>query len=177
MKTNNSFVSPVIDLTRSFVTAVGNRLGSSVVGEDSKSGGAAVARYVSRIVTLAEGQDAEDINVFLDEYRPSTSNVRVYAKILNGSDTETFGDKSWIELTKSSKELYSSVDSPEEFVETYYTFPSASLTGSLGEVQYQDSNSVTFTGYKYFAVKIVMTGTNKATPPRVRNLRAIALQL
>lgn len=175
--TLNPYISPVIDLSRSFATAVGNRLSDSATNEDSQSGGNSVTRYISKIITLAQGQDAEDLNVFLDEYRPSTADIKVYVKLLNADDPDTFEDKSWIELTKLSKELYSSTDNKQDFYEAYYSLPTASMTGGSGEVQYVNSNGVTYTGYKYFAIKIVMIGTNKATPPRARNLRAIALQI
>jgi hypothetical protein len=175
--TTNSYVSPIIDLSRSFVTVIGNKLNNSTTNEDGKLGGSAQARYISKIITLADGQDAEDLQVYLDEYRPSTSTISVYAKLLNGDDTETFDDKTWIQLTQDSKTIFSDIDNKEDFYEANYTLPTSVLTGAGGEVQYTNISGVTFTGYKYFAIKIVMTGTNAATPPRVRNLRAIALQI
>ena len=58
------------------------------------------------------------------------------------------------------------------------------MTGPLGQVQYT-SNGTTYTGYKYFAIKIVLTSdtnaetgiVNTAVVPRVADLRCIALQI
>ena len=49
------------------------------------------------------------------------------------------------------------------------------LTGGNNEYQYT-SDGVTYTGYKFFKIKIVMTTSNTAKSPRIRDYRAIALQ-
>jgi hypothetical protein len=50
------------------------------------------------------------------------------------------------------------------------------MTGPLGEYQYS-VNGATYTGYKYFAIKIVMIADNSAVVPRASDLRVIALQV
>jgi hypothetical protein len=50
------------------------------------------------------------------------------------------------------------------------------MTGGSGEYQYI-KNGVTFTGFKHFAVKIVLLSTDPSNPPRVKDFRAIALQI
>ena len=44
-------------------------------------------------------------------------------------------------------------------------------------MQYTNSQGVTFTGYKFFKIKIVLLSPNTSIVPRVKDLRAIALQL
>ena len=110
----------------------------------------------------------------------------LFRSILNGSDTGVFSQTSWIELSKKNDgdNVYSSLGNRNDFKEYTYGFATSQLTGPIGEVQYT-SNGTTYTGYKYFAIKIVLTsevntGTgliNTAVVPRVADLRCIALQI
>ena len=175
----NRRMSPVIDLSRVSTTIVENLITTANTTLESVStGGNAQARYITRKVTLADGQDAEDLKVYLTAYKPSTSDIDVYYKIVNSEDSDTFDEAVWTLMTK---ETASSVNSDSErkrdFKEFVYTIPSSKLTGPGGEVQYTNSQSITFTGYKYFAIKIVLSSTQSSNPPRVKDMRAIALQL
>jgi hypothetical protein len=148
-------------------------------GETAASGGELINRYISRTVTLAEGQDAEDIQVVLTAYRPPNTDVKVWIKILHREDSTLFENAPWIELSRTSGDVYSSLAFRNDFKEYTYGFATANLTGTNGEVEYTNSAGVKFTGYKYFAVKIgiVNTQNNTAVYPRVGDLRAIALQI
>jgi hypothetical protein len=44
-------------------------------------------------------------------------------------------------------------------------------------VEYYDNSSSRWTGYKYFAIKIVLTSTDRVNYPRLNDVRAIALQI
>jgi hypothetical protein len=44
-------------------------------------------------------------------------------------------------------------------------------------VEYYDSTNSRWTGYKYFAIKIVLTSTDRVNYPRLNDVRAIALQI
>ena len=39
------------------------------------------------MVTLADGLDAEDIKVYVNAYKPANTDIKVYAKILNETDS------------------------------------------------------------------------------------------
>jgi gamma-glutamylcysteine synthetase len=69
--------------------------------------------------------------------------------------------------------VFSSDVNKNDFIEYDYTFPTSMM--SNGVVQYT-SNAITFTGFKQFAIKVGLLGTNSANPSRVTDLRAIALQ-
>lgn len=137
-------------------------------------------KYISRIVTLADGQDAEDVQVFLSAYRPPSTDVKVWIRIMAVDDLDTFTNIPWIELGKTGNDLFSSIANRNDFREFRYGFPNAFLTGTLGGatnvVQYRNSLGVTHTGFKYFQIKIGLIGTNAAVIPRVGDLRVIALQ-
>ena len=186
LESNSEYVSPVVDLESTHTLFIDNLISSNTYGETSASGGYALNKYISQTVTLADGQDAEDIQVTISGYRPPTTDIKIYARILNGSDTGVFAQTSWIELSKKDDgdSVYSSLGNRNDFKEYVYGFPASQLTGPLGEVQYT-SQGTTFTGYKYFAIKIVLTSetsvstglTNTAVVPRVADLRCIALQI
>lgn len=170
------YLSPVIDLNRSHVVLVHNIINANTTNETNASGGAAINKYISQTNILAEQQDAEDMKIYVAAYRPPSTDVLVYAKILHGEDSDTFVDREWIPLTMESTNAYSSTTNVNDYKDFTYTMPTSYLTGTNGEIQYTNSQGVTFTGYKYFAIKIVLTGTNSALVPKVTDLRVIALQ-
>ena len=83
------------------------------------------SRYVSKIVTLNQGQDAEDLVAYLTAYRPTGTDFRVYAKIQSDSDKSTFASRPWGIMTESSTTtgLHSSLANKDDYVELNYDFP------------------------------------------------------
>jgi Domain of unknown function (DUF4815) len=172
-------VSPVLDMGRTHTIYLDNVISANSGGETASSGGELINRYISKTVTLAEGQDAEDIKVVLTAYRPPNTDVKVWIKILHREDSTLFDDAPWIEMSRTSGDVYSSLAIRSDFKEYTYGFATANLTGPNGEIQYTNGAGITFTGYKYFAIKIglVNTQNNTAIYPRVGDLRTIALQI
>lgn len=175
LTSETSYVSPVIDLRRINGVFVNNIINNDVTGEDGTVGGNLLNKYISQIVTLDEGQDAEDLVAYLTAYIPQGSDVKVWMKIRNGEDGTIFENRNWVELEKDKIGVFSSSADTDDFIELKYSVPEALLTGPFGEVQYT-SNSATYTGFKQFAVKVGLLGTNSAMVPRVGDLRVIALQ-
>jgi hypothetical protein len=180
MSTTSNYQSPVLDLARTHTIYVDNIVNTNTTNEVASTGGALYNKYISKTVTLAEGQDAEDMRVVLTAYRPPTSDIKVYAKILHAEDSDSFASRPWIEMerTESSSTTYSSLSDRNDFIEYQFGFPTANLTGSLGQVQYRNTaNTTTFTGYKYYAIKIGLTAENSAVVPRVADLQVLAIQV
>ena len=172
MTTNTSTVSPVIDLRKCSIIGVANDINNLDTDEDTNNG-AAASKYISRRVVLDDGQDAEDLKVYLSNKIPSGCNVKVYGKFQNATDSANFDDLDWIELELTKAPLDSAARSG--FVEYEYTIPDANKNGS-GVYEYT-TDGATFTGYKTFAVKVIPLSTNTSVVPLVRELRAIALQV
>jgi len=189
----NRLASPAIDLARISVIGTNNLISSNAeiaTSEDNVAfGGNSKTRYISRTVTLADGQDAEDLRVYLTAYKPATADVYVYYKILHREDSDSFDQARWVLMERDieqgsiSTTRYSSSENKEDFFEMTFKIPdytdaprSGANTTNSGVVEYRNSKRARFVGYKYFAIKIVMTNTNSSNPPRVRELRAIALQ-
>jgi len=104
------------------------------------------SRYISKNVTLAVGQDSEDMHTFLTAYRPANTNLLVFAKIQNGADSDDFTTKDWSKMTElSSPSLVSSAVNNEDFIELEYGFnESMSLFNSKTSCS-NTSNTVTLT--------------------------------
>jgi hypothetical protein len=134
-------------------------------------------------VTLADYQDAEDMNVFLTAYRPPDTDVKVWMKLLNGEDSDPMTQKVWIEMEKSygGDVTYSSIANKNDFKEYKYLLPAQTLTtGGLdanGIFTYKNSADVQFTTFKSFQIKVGILANNSAVIPRVADLRTIALQI
>jgi hypothetical protein len=193
LECRNIVASPAVDLKRISLVGTHNIINSNTdigFSEDHvASGGNAKAKYITRTVTLADGQDAEDLRVYLSAYKSKDSNVLVYYKVLNAEDSDAFGDAKWHPMDRdtgegfTSETRYSSSENREDFFEMTYKIPdytntarAGANTTNSGVVEYRNSSFARFTGFKYFAIKVVLVSETSANPPRVRELRAIALQ-
>ena len=181
MSSTSEFVSPVFDIAKTQTLLIDNIVNSNTSNETAASGGKLYNKYISKTITLAEGQDAEDMQVILTTYRPPNTDVKVWIRLLNAEDTGTaFAQRTWIEMEKANDgdAAYSSQSNKNDFIEYTYKFPTANLTGTNGEVQYLGNDGVTtFTGFKNFAVKIGLLSDNSAVVPRVADLRVVCLQM
>ena len=144
-----------------------------VAGETSSSGGTALAKYITKRVTLDAGYDSGDINVYMTAYRPVGTDIHVYYKILNRNDTSNFSDMNWQLMTKirSSDGLYA--QSRGEMHE--YVFAPGVNGSANGYVSYTNSNGLSFTSFSQFAIKVVVTTNDKTNIPMVQDIRCIAL--
>ena len=129
LSSNTARLSPVIDIgrTKSVIT-VHNIINNDNTGETGNYGNAN-ARYISKRVTLADGQEAEDLKVFVSAYKPAGSEIDVYARIQNPTDGEDFRDKQYTKLTQiTASNTVSSIINREDFIEVEYGFPSTNAT-------------------------------------------------
>lgn len=177
MRTADPKISPVLNAHKTHAIFVHNLINNDYTNEDQNRGGNAIVKHITQKVTLAEGQDAEDLKAFITGYRPPLTDIKLYYKILNGGDSNTFDDINWKEMVLSSKDLYSDVENVEDYKEFEYSIPETQLTGPDGEVQYTNEEGVIFTGFKYFSLKIVLLSDNSVRIPKCKDLRAICLQI
>lgn len=147
-------------------------------------GGNATSKYISKTVELAEGQDAEDIRVFLDAYRPPKTNIHVYIKFQAEADTRDFDEVEWTQLRlKDSSDVYSSAVNRKDYRELEFDVKTAVPSPQNGGGAYFDGNTIIyrdpdgneFDNFKRFAVKIVMLAPGHNSTPMIKNLRAIAV--
>lgn len=175
MRTGTNYLSPVIDTDKMHCIAVANIINNDSTGETNPNGGNAKAKYLHKKVVLRDNQDAEDLQVRFSAYYPSTSQIKVYYKILNTEDGSILNDIDWTEM-ESTKTSYSNIENMKDFIEYSYVIPTAQLTGPNEEVQYTNPDGITFTGFKVFVVKVVLLGSNSSRVPRIKDFQVLALQ-
>ena len=175
--------SPSINLFATSATSAGgytgamcvgtNANGASIIinGETSKSGGPAKARYIMRTVTLADGFDSGDIRVYVTAYKPAGSEIYVYIKPQSVSDVTKFSDVNYQLLTQITNGNFVSTQA-NDFRELVFA---PGTNGVANNSILYTSETTSFTNYKTFAIKIVMSGTDTVDVPLLKDLRVIAL--
>ena len=134
LSTASQYVSPVLDISRMQSILVYNRLNNDDTGENQPSGGNLVNKYISKVVTLADGQDAEDLLVKITAYKPINSNIKVWMKIKSGEEGGLFSRNPWIEMTTTNIGTSSSANK-QDFKEFDFTVPDAYKIAN-GVIQY-----------------------------------------
>ena len=154
-------------VTMSTVTGAGS-INSAVqcTGEEKNSGGPISAKYISRRVTLKDGFDASDLKIIVNAYKPLGTDVHVYYKVKNADDPDDFDMKNYILMTQetSSGTISKGKDDIKEFV---FKTPN--------ETTAYTSNNVRYETFKTFAVKMALVADTTYDMPRVKDMRAIAL--
>jgi len=156
-------VSPVIDTTRLSAHLIQNRMNNPVSGttpefvaETSNTGGSVEAKYQTKPIILENESTAFDIRITANV--ASSADVKMYYRLSNADDARKMGDLAWVPFNGDG-----TPDSSVEPTENRHQFK---------EHKYSASGLTTFTA---FQLKITMTGTSSCYPPRVKDLRGIAL--
>jgi hypothetical protein len=184
LSSDDNFTSPLIDLGRKASLHVENKINNDSSNEHTRYGNA-LAKYVSKNVILADGQEAEDLRIYLTAYRPVDTNIEVYVKLQNPEDPEPFDSKLWTKLDYASGEnLFSNPTDTKDYREFEFEIPtSAAFTNSAfrdpstGIVEYENNDGSRFLSFKKYSIKIVLLSSNKIRVPRINNIRGIALQV
>lgn len=182
MSTVSDYISPIVNLNRTYTVYVHNLINSNTANELLPSRGSLKNKYISQVVTLADGQDAEDLRIILSAYRPpgSNSDIKVYVRVANGEDFESIYAKDWIPMEAFNSEIYSSKANRGDWREFNYKLPDSVMLGENDQaqpiIQYTNSVGTTFEGFKQYQIKIGLQSDTSAIYPRVADLRVIALQ-
>jgi hypothetical protein len=178
--TSDSRISPVLDLQRSNLILTSNRVNTAIdnyatdfrvntIAEDPTS-----CQYISKENRLTN--PASSIQIILDAYINNYSDIRAFYAIDN---EENFNPifvpfPGWDNLNS-----YGQVIDPKNNngKPNIYVTPSQSLGFLPYGLEYKEykfsiDNLPYFRSYR---IKIIMTSTNQAYPPRFKNLRVIAL--
>jgi hypothetical protein len=163
MTTPSDHISPVIDTSRLSAILVRNRLYSPVSGtttnfvaDTENTGGSGPAQYITKPVILEN--ESSSIDVRISAHVPSTSEVEMFYRLSNADDARKMGDLAWIPFNTDG--------SPDTAV------PPSDDDVTFREHQYSASGLSTFTA---FQLKIILKGTSSSYPPRVKDMRGIAL--
>jgi hypothetical protein len=156
-------LSPVIDTKRMSLILIQNRLNNPVSGttpdytaETANTGGSASAKYITKPVTLENASTALDIRITANVR--STSTVALYYRTTGAEDVRKLGDVAWTAFNSDGTTDSGVAPSEDDF--------------NFKEHKWSASSIPTFTA---FQLKVVMTGTRSSYPPRLKDMRGIAL--
>ena len=175
LKTDNRNVSPVIDLDRASVVLIANRLDNvdsssdvyptaEYVPSTEPEGDNNSAIYITNSVQLENPATA--LRVFFAGNKVDTSEIKVLFKILRTDDTSSLDELGYTFFNDTG--LPDSIPAnslgKNDFQE--YSFSAGIKDDGIGDALDE---------FISFQIKIVMQGTDAANPPRIKDLRAIAL--
>ena len=182
LETTNKYVSPQIFLDNCFTDFHSNRINSPISNyssdnrvnsfiEDPHS-----AIYVSNTVRLS--QSATSLKVILSAYRHSSADFRVLYSLIRPDSSEI--DQAF-ELfpgydnliVDNNNDGYLDVADPANNSGLPDVFVRSSRENEFLEYEFSANNLGEFTGY---IIKIAMSSTNQAYPPRFKDLRSIAIR-
>jgi hypothetical protein len=114
--------------------------------------GASSTKHISKPLSFESGNSAEDIRVIYNAWRPETTDVLCYAKIINSNDPAEFDSKSWTLLEmKRGTGQFSAKDNPGDYREYEFGFPdyppsSNTVDGVIDTETNNSTNTITGTG-------------------------------
>ena len=175
MTSDTDTLSPVVDLDRASLVCVGNQLNNIDSSSDvhpttdynpmtSPEGDQNAAIYITKKVALENPATA--LKVIFAAHRHSSAEIKVLFKVLRTDDASDFDELAYTFFnTDGSPDsaVGASLDD-DDFQE--YKFTAGVTDDGIGEP---------LSSFIQFAIKIVIQGTNAAEPPRIKDLRALAL--
>jgi len=173
--TSTERLSPVFDVQRLKLITVTNRLdnptSSNTTGyktETESLGGSSAAKYVTKEIVLDNPSTALDVRISANNF--PTSTISALYKIRRANDNREFDEIPY--------EFFNTTGIPDDTIkysESKTQSPhSPDYATSFFEQKFSVKDLDEFTS---FAIKLVMTGTNPAYPPRITDMRCLALAL
>ncbi len=167
LSTEDSFVSPVVDMQRASVLATNNIIDKQASGaaagfnvpinyvaETDPKGGSSAAKHITIPVTLAE--DAVGLKLFISANKPNGASFDVYYRTSSG-DAE-LNDIAFTAISPLTSLITD--NDPNTFREYEYL-----IGGNTGALD----------AFNSFQIKIVMVSENNAKVPVFRDMRTIAM--
>lgn len=125
LQSDNDFVSPMINLSKKSLLLIENVINNDVTDEHTQYGNAH-SKYISKKIILADGQEAEDLKVYMSAYKPVDTDITVYVKLKSLDDPETFDQKVWsIMRYDNGGEYVTSVTNGEDYQEFEFSMPTS----------------------------------------------------
>jgi hypothetical protein len=143
---NNDYLAVTIDSQPSVEMAkfiINNNYANDNTNYDSS-----YAQHITNQITF--NGLAEDIRVYLTAYKPAFTDIEVYAKIQNSTDSQTFNNEEWTRLTyvsgSSNSQLSSATDITDYVQLTFGFQPYPNSAFTLAGTATTTNNSFTVTG-------------------------------
>jgi len=175
LKTDNRNISPVIDLDRASTVLIANRLDNIDSSSDvyptaeyipstEPEGDNNSAIYLTKAVSLENPATA--LRVFFSANKIDTSEIKVLFKILRTDDTSSLDELGYTFFNDTGSPDVIPPNSLGRDDLQEYSFSAGIKDDGIGDALDE---------FISFQIKIVMQGTDAANPPRIKDLRAIAL--
>ena len=180
LNSSNSNISPIIYLDEALTEFRISRLDKPILSYPIDSRVNSIfndphaAVYVSNTVSLSN--PATSLKVLLSAYRDFSADFRVLYNLIKADSSEieqTFQLFPGYDNLKNTEQNGLAVVDESKNSGLPDTFVPDSLSNEFLEYEFTADNLELFTGY---TIKIVMSGTNQATPPRIKDLRTIAVR-
>ena len=180
LTTTSPYISPVIDLDRAGIIFTSNRV-NSVISDYATDSRVSTLKddpsaftYATNLIELEA--PASSIKVILTASINTDSDIRALYAVQNEPSTDLIyypfpGYKNLNNLGQVIDDSLSDGTSDTEIIKTDQ-FKSSSRDLPYSEYEYTIDNVASF---KYFSVKLIGSSTNQAFPPRIKNLRILAL--
>tara|TARA_Y200000002_G_scaffold137691_1_gene113514 strand:- start:215 stop:3415 length:3201 start_codon:yes stop_codon:yes gene_type:complete len=175
LSTEDTKVSPMIDLDRVNMITIMDRLNSKVSNYatdrrvNSLDSDPSAAIYLSKIVNLEKAADG--LKVMFDAYRHSTNDIRVMYRVFRIDAPPQYQLFELFPGFDNLDNLGRVIDPAKSNGKPDRRILSSSTAADYKEYEFNVKNLPQFNG---FQIKIVMSGTNFAYVPKIRDLRAIA---
>ena len=175
LTTTDQNISPIIDTDRLSAVVVANRINnidssadvfptSEFAAMTEPDGDGNVAIYITKRVSLEN--PATSIKVFFAGHKRNTSEFKLLFKILRSDQSDDMDDLGYV--------FFNDDGSPDA------TVPASLQFGDFQEYLYtagvkDDDIGTPLPEFNQFQIKIVMQATDAANPPRIKDLRVLAL--
>ena len=180
LNSSDSNLSPIIFLDEALTEFRISRLDKPILNYPTNSSVNSIfddphaAVYVSNTIQLAN--PATSLKVLLSAYRDSSADFRVLYNLIKADSSEvdqTFQLFPGYDNLKNTEQSGIAVVDESKNSGLPDSFVPDSLSNEFLEYEFTADNLELFTGY---TIKIVMSGTNQATPPRIKELRTLAVR-
>jgi len=180
LSTTNTYISPVVDLDRLGLVLTSNRVNKPVedyVTDDRVStliDDPSAFVYATNPISLEN--PASSIKAFLTCYVNIYNDIRVFYAITNNPQEELiyypFPGYSNLDANKKIINISNSNGLPDSFLSKTDVIGFDSNILPYKDVEFTINGLPSF---RYFSIKIIATSTNQTYPPRLKDLRVIAL--
>ena len=175
LSTTKSNLSPIVDLDRASIIAVGNRINNvdtsadvypttEFVASTEPEGDQNAFIYITKKVALENPATA--LKVFFAGHKHSSSDIKVLFKILRSDSADDFDELGYEFFNTTGTTDATTPSSLDDNDFQQYLFTAGVTDDGIG---------TPLPEFIQFAIKIVGQGTNAAEPIRIRDLRVIAL--
>lgn len=174
LSNNDTFTSPVVDLQRMSNIVIKNRISSyntantavEVLPGNGNKGGA-TSKYITKIVTLADGFNSTGLTVYVDVNRQPGTKIEVYYKVMSPYDNNLFDQNPYVLMTPI---LYPGISLADTGANDWTQDTYQALDISYSDV----STGAVYDNFNKFAIKVCFYSENPAVVPQIKNFRAIA---